>query len=215
MTVTVATLRTEIENIIQDASWDDDDILGFLNDGVNELAEELLLRDLFTNDTVTTSTSSGSVSLPSDFHKKLVKVFSSSQEQELTIVESFTEFMEEYGYSMIDDEDSGDVQLVCPMGSSLYYQPIPSSADTLTLYYYRTPTQMSADSDTPDGIPCYYKSPVLVPYVCAKVFEQLEDGIEGRKVNTEYFTTKFERAKSKLISRNAMFDQIKKKGFSA
>lgn len=78
----------------------------------------------------------------------------------------------------------GDVEYVAVEGNTLYYQNIPSAVTTLMLLHRRKPVAMIADSDEPEGIPEHLHLNVIVPRVAIFGFDRIEDGIEGKKVNT-------------------------------
>lgn len=175
---------------------------GFINQGVLEIAggiPSLLdgitnplpnsltppLPDLFTIDTVSTG-ANAYVNMPSNFHRDLQFV-SSSAGSEIDIATSFIEFAETYPLL----NKSGRISEVIEHGRKLYYQGIPTSAETLTLHYYRKPVNMVNDDDVPDGIPVHLQIPLLVNFAAWKAYEHLEDGIEGEIPNTMKFKNLF------------------------
>lgn len=207
--MTVYELKEEVESNIQDDSFSSK-ILSLLNRGVNDLADEIQIPGLYTSVDTYTDTNAAYVSMPENFHKLLRRVYSSANSNWVNVV-PFNELLDEY--PELDNE--GVVKDVAVNGSNLYYQGIPTTVDTLTLWYYRKPTAMAADTDSPDGIPCFYHSALLTNFVCMKIFGLIEDGIEGQKVNTAFFRNEYERGKSSFITSITMKDTLRKKGFSA
>jgi len=196
---TLATLRSLVSNIVQDSSFDNTDIDGYLNRGVSEIAGGLQstlgsfitpsLPELFSISTVTTDTSLASVSMPATYHRNLQFV-SNSSGQEIEIYNSMIEFAEDYPLM----DGSGSVKSVVVQGNTLYYQDIPTVAETLTLHFYRLPVDMSASDGTPDGIPLHLQVPLLVNYAGWQIFQLIEDGMEGQGVNTIRYKTFFNEA---------------------
>lgn len=188
-------LKTIVDKIIQD---DDlvENISTYLNQGVTEIAGGMLsafgdritpaLPELFTIATVDTVTDAAYVAMPSIFQRDLQFV-AKSDGVEVDIANSFIEFSE--CYPLLDH--SGPVVEVIEKGGQLYYQGIPTSADTLTLHFYRFPVEMTANSDVPDGIPEHLHIPLLVNYAAWKCYEKIEDGLEGDVVNTTKYMQLF------------------------
>jgi len=175
----------------------------FINQGVSEIAggmPSLLdgisdplpnaltppLPDLFTIDTVDTSTSAAYVDMPDNFQRDLQFVASATG-SEIDIADSFIEFVETYPLL----NKSGRISDVIEHGRKLYYQGIPTVSEEVTIHYYRKPVEMVNDNDTPDGIPEHLQISLLVNFAAWKAYEHLEDGIEGETPNTIKFKNLF------------------------
>ena len=78
----------------------------------------------------------------------------------------------------------GDVEYIAVEGNTLYYHKMPSTITTLTLLHRRKPVYMVASDDEPEGIPEHLHQSVIVPKVAMIGFDKIEDGLEGKKVNT-------------------------------
>lgn len=89
--------------------------------------------------------------------------------------------------------DAGDVEYIAIEGSTMYYQKIPSVVTALTLLHRRKPVAMVEDEDEPEGIPSHLHLGVIVPKVCIGGFDLIEDGAEGKKVNTIAQVIKYNR----------------------
>ena len=196
---TVAELKSYVQRIIQDSSFDDD-IVGYLNQAQLEIAGGMqsalgdwitpVLPDLLTIDTITTSVDDAYVSMPSDFQRRLQFVASAAG-AEIDIEDDFIGFVETY--PLLDQ--SGAITSVIEKGGKFYYQGIPTEAIDITIHYYRTPVDMSLDAtDVPDGIPVHLQKELLVNHAAWKLFELIEDGIEGIGVNTQRYMELFYRA---------------------
>jgi len=179
MALTAAKLATYIQRAAQDAAFTRAAILDLLNEGQEQIAAGIPLppekrvissplQGLKDTDTVDTGTAAY-VALPDDYQRGLFFVASSDQDKRIKVYESYTEFLAQYPNL---DETGTYVDAVCVKGNSLYYQPIPSSAETLTLHFYRVPTDMaySGDNTTPDGIPDHLQKKLLVNYALTEIF---------------------------------------------
>jgi hypothetical protein len=169
---------------------------GFINQGVYEIAggmPSLLdgidnplpnsltppLPELFVIGTVSTSTTAAYVNMPTNFHRDLQFV-SSSTGSEIDIAESFIEFAETYPLL----NKSGKISEVIEHGRKFYYQGIPTISEAVTLHYYRKPVNMVNDADTPDGIPEHLQEALLVNFGAWKAYERLEDDKDDEMKNT-------------------------------
>lgn len=195
---TLSELKAFVQRILQDSSFDDD-IVDYLNQAQMEIAGGMQsalgnwitppLPELLTIDTITTDTTAAYVSMPDNFQRELQFV-ASSDGAEIDIEENFIVFSETY--PLLDQ--SGSVTSVIEKGNSLYYQGIPTSETDLTIHYYRYPVDMALDSDEPDGIPKHLQKNLLVNHACWKIYELIEDGIEGPGSNTERYMNLFYQA---------------------
>lgn len=195
---TLAELKAFVQRIIQDSSFDND-IVTYLNQAQLEIAGGMQsalgdwitppLPELLTIGTVTTSVEAAYVSMPDDFQRALQFVASSSG-AEIDIEDSFISFSETYPLL----NQSGSITSVIEKGNKFYYQGIPTMAEDVTIHYYKYPTDMSLTTDKPDGIPKHLQKELLVNHVCWKIFELIEDGMEGPGPNTQRYMELFYRA---------------------
>ncbi len=154
------------------------------------------LPHLYTTDDVATVTGAAIVALPDDFQRDVIAVFSAAQQREVRLLNSHIRFIRRYPSLLTP----GAVEAVSVKGGNLYYQGIPAAPDTLYVHYHRKPTPMADDDDTPDGIPEHLQRSLIVHRVAWRVFDQIEDGIEGQKVNTIYHQRRFYEAMDDLTA---------------
>jgi len=193
---TFLTLQNLVKEIIQDASLDTS-IPGKINQGVAEIAGGMQstigniitspLPNLFTISTVATVTDAAYIELPDTYQRGLQFVVSNNNAVEIDIAHSFITFTQNNPLF----NRSGNIYEVAVKGGYLYYQGIPTSSETLTLHFYRLPEEMSRDADIPDGLPSHLHIPLLVNYTAWKMFELIEDGIDGVAVNTQRYMDLF------------------------
>jgi len=188
-------LNQAVQLIIQDDSFDPY-ITKHLNQAQLEIAGGMKsslgswitppLPNLLTINTVTTNTDLAYVDLPTNFHRRLQFVTDSSG-TEIKIAENFIDFSETYpGLARV-----GKVTNVIDQGNILYYQSIPIVEEVLTIQYYRKPIDMADTKDEPDGIPIHLHKGLLVNHACWKLYELIEDGLEGPGPNTQRYMELF------------------------
>lgn len=105
----------------------------------------IIIPELSTSDTVTTSTTDAFVSIPTDYLNNLHKVYSANQDSWYIDIVANKRVLEEY-FDGLDNE--GNILQVCVEGKNLWYQNIPTSEDTLTLYYGGKPTTFTIGVNT-------------------------------------------------------------------
>lgn len=199
--MTATELIAQVSGIVQDTSYTSADILSLINQGRGEIAAEVDLPKLQASATVTTTDDASTVALPTDYHKGLFWVGSVAYQcrigRKKGDYHNLLTFMERY--STLDEV--GQIVAVCVDGDNLLYQGMDD--DSLLLKYYKEiETIVAAPTGTqitgPVELPSHLHSPLLVSYCCREIYSEIEDGIEGQKVNTMYWDAKFNRAMNSL-----------------
>ena len=183
-----------VQEIVQDPSYTTTEILPLINEGLQMLAAEKLLPPLDSRATVNTVTTGNVADLPTDYGQGIY--YADDAGRELKVYESWTDMAREY----TDLTLSGDVKGVAVVGDTLMYLPIPTAATPLTIYYYRTPTTL-IESAEPDGFNRQtrpYGEAALKYYAAFRLYDIIEDGIEGAKVNTIRWERRYQEMVSKL-----------------
>ena len=186
-------LATIVLGKLQDDSYEASDVLDKFNTCLKELAGNFLLPELETDEAVTTNTSLSYMSLPSSYHRNLFKCYSTTNSRWITVYKGLRLML---GCFSVPDR-SGSVVGVVAKGRSLYYQRIPSSEESLKLFFYKLPTVLTLKT-TPSELPEHLAEKLLVNYALADLFAEIEDGSEGNKVNTAFYQGKYEQAKAEL-----------------
>ena len=207
--MSLATLTTEIESIIQDTSILD--ITARINDATAMIAAGVLLPDgrttkplpeLFQTDTVTTATDAAYVSLPDEYQRNLFYVADSSGERinppRGGDLYSFMLFLKQI-YKK-DLTEAGSIYAVCVKGNNLYYQGIPAAAVDLTIHFYRKPVDIALTTASPDGIPSHLQRRLIVNYVCADIFGSMIENDTTNKMANTYHMNEFYRAGIDLVN---------------
>lgn len=211
---TASQLIAEVRRIIRDDSYSAEAILGFLNQGILEVAGwdndnpafglvgNILLPALESSATAATSTITDHVALPATYLKDLYAVTFPGQTRKVEVLSNMRVFLESWDYDLTRE---GPVEEVVVHGLDLYYQPIPATATILTLYFHAKPTLLvnydpSGDDtdDTPSCIPDQFHRSLLVNYAAKEIFNEIEDGIDGQKANFPIYEGRFQAALAKL-----------------
>ena len=190
------TLIEKVQLVIQDSSFDEDTILGFLNKGLNEIAGSIDLPELRVFDTVDTSTTDNFVAMPTNYQRKCFTVVSVSDEVRVDSPGELYQYHRFIDRHPVADTGSS-VSDVAINGNTLFYDPIPDSAETLRVEYLRAPTTLTSSGE-PDGIPTHLHESLLVPFAAKEIFNLIEDGVEGQKVNTQMNEGLYRRAMQDL-----------------
>lgn len=175
-------IREEVSLIMQDDYFTDEMIDAYINDAYLSSVAQCLIPELKGIDTVTTVLFQAYTSLTGvvgGFSGVLSRVYNSDQVQ-ISILPNLESLISLNG----NLEDDGSVEAVALEGSTLWYYPIPTAAETLTIVYYRNPELLSSDSDVPTAIPEFLHRQILVNGACSLCFSMIEDGIDGDKINT-------------------------------
>lgn len=176
-------IRTEVENVIQDPSYDADKLDGYIDQCILYAGAQVNIPGLKRIDTVDTVLSQAYVALTGltgGFSGKLRRVKNADGDP-ITIQTSLELLMDEYP-TMVE---AGDVETVALEGSTLWYQKIPETVETLTVLYYRDPATPSTDGDSPSDFPAHLHRSLFVHGTAWIIFDQIEDDAEETKTNTK------------------------------
>ena len=171
------------------------DTISYINKGIKEIAGSVLLPELLEVDTtVLTVVDTAYASLPTNYMRCLHYCYSNTHTMKIKIYDDVRLLYREF--SQLDL--GGRVVGVARKGDRLYYQRIPSSAETLRIHYYKYPTALTVGTSQPDCLPEFLVRPLLVNYVAKEIFSTDELGLQGPKVDTEYHEAKFLQAMAEL-----------------
>ncbi len=179
-------LTDEISSIIQDSFVSDTDIETRINAIVFEIAQGIQvpgelgltapLPELLEENTVDLVSTARSITLPDNYQRGLFPI------DEVSCFDSFAKFIKRY-----PSMETGEIlEAVVVHGKKLFYYP--SLNKTVNILYYRKPEDAIISVE---GIPEHLQRRLIVNGVCKDIFAQIEDGIEGQKVNTNYHTEMF------------------------
>lgn len=191
--MTLGELRQELANVVQHPSYTEDDELltRYLNEAYIHAVDRAMIPDFKRVDTVNTVVDQAYANISTistySFSGRLLLVNGGAIE----ILKS----LEELNFNYPDMTLAGPVAAVALEGNILWYQKVPATPQTLSIVYYAYPPEMVDDEDVPEAIPVFLQRRILVHRAASFIFDQIEDGVEGQKVNT---------AAQRLQANNAM-----------
>lgn len=182
--ITAHELSVEILTIVNNDMFSFDDVVQSLDEGYGNISFQVLLPRLAASADVLTVDGENVADLPTDYQRGLHFCYSVGQDAAIRIFDNKSDIIRYYG----DPTTAGVVKGVAVFGTTLYYQRIPLLADieTLKIDYYKTPTTIDARTSTFTSLPPHLIRPLLVNFVCSKLFLMIEQGGEDKKSNTIY-----------------------------
>lgn len=176
-------------NIVKEDEYDDDSALYQFNQCAEYLSQKFIIPSLDQQGKVTTSTSQWSIEVPEDFQRNLYAAIDSNGHS-IGILDSRKQILR---YSGGDISRVGSrVERVAVVGDTLLHWPVSSSSEELTLFYQRKPSKITMN-DKVSLLPGAFvgSDSIFINYACWKMFERIEQGLEGQKVDTQYYQALF------------------------
>lgn len=175
-------IAERVLGVVQDDSFTENTVISLINDCVKAISRKMILPALDTEGTVTTLTDAAVVPLPVNFQRNLYHAQNPAAYQSIKILNSRGAMLSEH---MRLDQPGTIVRSVAAVKPFLLYAPIPTVATIITLRYQRKPTVITERTEVdlfPDGfedVPFYY--------ACWQLYSKIEQGIDGAKVDTNYY----------------------------
>jgi hypothetical protein len=183
-----------VKDKIQDTSYTHDRIVQMFNRCLRKVSGKFTLADLEVYRPILTDPRSNWVNLPADYQRKLSYCHSTTHNRKISRYGSLAQL-----YRLFSQLDQfGRVIGVTVSQRRLYYQRVPETAETLRIRYYRYPDRLRDRYDKPTCLPEHLTEDLLVSYACREAYEEIEDGLEGQKVNTAYYDKKYKEAEGDL-----------------
>jgi len=183
-------MRLEVKNLVQDASFDDDQIDTYINEAFALAASQVNLPDLKRIDVVSTVVGQSFTSLAAiqgGFNGRLSKVIS----QDIRVcndLESLSDAVE------MEDRDFGTeglVQFMALEGRTVWYDPIPPTIMSFPVILYGNPPILLNDEDSPNVfIPESHRN-IGIHGAAMIAYGFIEDGVDADKLNTNFHEKKF------------------------
>lgn len=170
----VTRLIARVARTVQDGSYSDGDILEYINEGLFAVSGLLALPELERSALVSTDPDAKHVPLPADYHNHLRFVYSGNRRRSIRIYSNIVRLREERPLQMA----------VAVSGSNLHYYPSPAQPEELEIVYHARPEEYIDDLVQPDHLPSHVGLRVLHAYCCKRIYDEIEDGIDGQKINT-------------------------------
>lgn len=176
-------MRQGVRILIPNSTLTDSDVDGYINEAV-QLAGGMVGLPVFKMIDVVQTTALSYVTLTGltgGFSGRLVRAKSALTDT-LSIYQRLELMLDDYPGS--DFTAAGDVEAVCLEGTNLWYVGIPAVAETLTILYFRNPPTLTDDSHEPSAFPEYLHRQLFINGAAMLVWEGIEDGVDGDKLNT-------------------------------
>lgn len=186
-------MYTRVSRVIQDASFSENDIMDYINEGLRAVAGEVPLPALETSGELTAAITGGSVELPADFLVHLRFAYSGTTNRKLAILNSLTRLRE-----LTLRSTGTSVSRVCASGGQLFYAPLPTAEEPINIIYHKAPTPYTGLANEVDYIPPNIGPRILLAYCCKEIYELIEDGAVDQKINTMHWLNKYQMHMNEL-----------------
>lgn len=178
----------KIEHKLQDSSYAREELLLDLNDLLLYVTALYPLPSLQTSSTVTAVKDTDSVSLPDNYHHNLYRVENTTSGRVCKSVYNFKVLAQMHDGLTV----AGSVVDVSAENGILHYRKQPTVDETLKLYYNSKPTALTDETtSTPSCLPGHLHDPILVSYILYDKFSEIEEDIQGQKINTYFYWERF------------------------
>jgi hypothetical protein len=183
-----------IERKIQDASYSQEDFIDLINVCIGEIASTEALPYLVRHDEVTVLADSFEVALPGDYYSGLLRVQNLVSGKEVRLYR-LSEFLEIFKDLTVTGEVAN---AALAGGNNLLVQFVPTEDTELRLWYSAHPDIVEDEDSVVECIPRHLQIPLFVNYVCSQIYGEIEDGADGRDINTQKYTAKYYQARADL-----------------
>ena len=192
--MTLDDLVAKVVTGIQDPSFTEDDIIIWLNAGLLEATSLLCIPALQAQEIISLVPDGAgdfpkSVILAPTYSHDLFECRNTTASQPVAIRAS-SQILREL-YEGIANSNAFIESCACE-GRELWVMPYPQKEQELIVRYYRHPSPMEDGEDIPEGIPVHLQNYVLVDFALKELWSLVEDGIDGKKVNTEFHTARYQ-----------------------
>lgn len=181
------------------------DITSYINQCYDYVSSQVLLTQLESSGVINTIPGDLSVPIPAEwnYHRDLFSC-EVADNGPITILNS-----REHLRRIYPDFDTvrqvGPIQYAVISGAAILYYPVPAEVAELVCFFYKKPETLevpivgySCGCELPGDILVGLQPKIIESYVCWQIWARVEDGIEGRKVNTTYYLGQFKEAMVEL-----------------
>lgn len=193
MSKTGGQIAERILDKVNDPSFTIDNALVHVNDCASFLTNKIPFSALEQYSTVLTVVGEYSVPMPDDYQRNIFFSKNITTGADITCYPDIASFRR----ANSDMDAVGSVSDICVQGVLVHYYRVPTSIETISMMYHRKPAQITelgyCDFTTPDNE--VFVEDAFFQYGCAKLFDTIEDGIDGKSPNTDNHALKFALAK--------------------
>lgn len=195
-------LIDEVLDVLLTSDYSREQILRRLNQALRFIAGSVLLPGLADGySTVQTVIGRNSVPLPDNYARELYLAKVAGKQVAV------------YGHAgmMVNDNypwdvTTGSIDAVAPHGGRILYQRVPATITPIELFYYRIPEDLEDGGGSyPDGLGGNVgltdaSDEALTSHVLWKLFDRIEQGTEGKKVDALRYEGFFQQSLKKIES---------------
>lgn len=199
-----AKLIERVQDLIKDGSFGPSFILEKLNDGLAEVTQITRPPDLVAVDVeLVLAPGDKFVSMPADFFgPRILKLYNKTDDYPCITVYRFVDLAH-----LSRQFQGAEVRAGCLKGKKLHVAGVPAAATTLEASYLIEPTILESVDD--DGaaityLPFRLGERAIVSYAAWQIYNIIEDGIDGKKVNTDKHHADFLDAMAKIVDHFGM-----------
>ena len=191
-------MRENVRLALQDASFEDEQIDAKINAGIVDASWYQLLSELESTGEFTTEPTANEVDIPADwgFQRNLYH----ADAEDKGDIKVFTQIglLKKRVPSIDTEVIAGDIVYLTTRKGKVVYSPSPKVATVVKCGFYINPTPLAADNESPTCIPTPLHNDILESFALWKFFAIIEDGIEGYKVNTNYYKKEYKEALERI-----------------
>lgn len=155
------------QTLVESDDYTDAKVDNLINQAIRDLSVRFAWPYLAAIDTIAVSAAVDTYALPADT-SRVEAILLDGSTTRLREMGPSTALFEEAGVPASGTPDSYFV-----WGDSIVLRPIPTGSENLTVYYYRNPTTLNNDTDSPEfAEPFHY---VLADFVMQALWEREED----------------------------------------
>lgn len=173
-----------------------DDIIEAINEGMTQVSSRVLIPELIQVRNIIFSAGLNSRVVPSDYQRELFDCRNVAINKPISIFNSYSQLLAEFKGC---GGSPGKIQGVAIQGRKLLAYPVPAEDYTLELHYYRQPGNFTDNSYEEIVLPPQFRK-ALVHYAAFTIYEDIENGLEGPKPNTDYHESQFEKYIDMLLT---------------
>lgn len=192
---TLAGLMVEVAGIIDDPGVSEAEIARALSRGLYAVAGRARLPHLAAEAWLPFGPGQGDAVLPADMQHGPMDAFLHPGRGRVRVLPDLAALRRAVRYGA-----RGRIRVAAAGAGRLYVRPVPEAAVTMEIGYSRLPQALVAPSDKPCCLPPHLAGPLLVSFACREIFERLEEGVEGKKVQTVAYARRFEAAMAELLA---------------
>lgn len=185
-------IRRVITDKVQDAAFTASWAFSVLNVGIETIVRMVSPPDLIIyNHPLIIPAGSKNVKMPSNFFGgKIYSAYNTVSKKHIRTVYRLVDFL-----NISSKNQSLHIDLIAIKGTTMLIDSVPKVDTQIEITYVSKPVLFESEDDDGSLITFFINDTLaeeaLVHFAAHKAYEEIEDGIEGRKVNTEYHFSQF------------------------